>query len=319
MNTLQLTIKTISMNKRNWTLKDVPDLTGKTIIVTGANTGLGYESVKVFAQNGANVVMACRSVEKGETARKQLVRLFPSSIIQVMHLDLADLQSIHNFAATFRESHAHLDVLLNNAAVKMVPYSQTKDGFESQMGINHLGHFALTGVLLDVLKKSPKSRVVNVSSLSHKQGTLDFGNLTFENGKDFTPMKAYGRSKLANLLFTYELQRFFDSKGIDCMAVAAHPGISKTNNSNGDESNLLMKVYKLSVSYIIQQANMGAMPEIRASVDPDVQPGNYYGPGGVLELSGHPVLVQPKRAALDVESAYKLWEASERLTAITYK
>jgi len=300
-------------------MKDIPDLTGKTIIVTGANTGLGFEAVKVFARNGANVVMACRSAEKGETARKQLVRLYPSSIIQFMQLDLADLKSIHRFAATFRKSHAHLDVLLNNAAVKMAPYSLTQDGFESQMGVNHLGHFALTGVLLDVLKKSPKSRVVNVSSLSHKQGKMDFENLTFENTKDYTPLKAYRRSKLSNLLFTYELQRFFDSKGIDCLALAAHPGISKTNNSTEAESNLLMKFYKLSVSYIVQPASMGALPQIRASVDPQVKPGEYYGPGGVLELSGYPVLVRPKSTALELETARMLWEASERLTAVKYQ
>ena len=306
------------MNKQNWTLDNIPDLTGKTIIVTGANTGLGYESVKAFAQNGANVVMACRSVEKGEAARKQIVRLFPSSIIQVMQLDLADLKSIHRFAATFRESHAHLDVLLNNAAVMMVPYSLTKDGFESQMGINHLGHFALTGVLLDVLKKSPGARVVNVSSLSHKQGLMDFDNLLFENGKDFSPMKAYGRSKLANLLFTYELQRFFESNQIDCLSVAAHPGIANTNNPTKMDRNLLMKVYKISFSYIIQSPAMGALPEIRASVDPDVKSGQVYGPGGMLELSGNPVLVQPKRTALDIENAHKLWTVSEKLTSVTF-
>lgn len=307
------------MNKQNWTLKNIPDLTGKTIIVTGANTGLGFESVKAFAQNGANVVMACRSIEKGETARKKIVRLYPSSIIQVMELDLADLKSIRHFAATFRESHAHLDVLLNNAAVMMVPYSLTRDGFESQMGTNHLGHFALTGILMDVLKKSPKSRVVNVSSLSHKQGEMDFDNLLFEGGKDFTPMKAYGRSKLSNLLFTYELQRFFESNGIDCMAVAAHPGISNTRNPSKMDRSLLMKFYNASFSHIIQQPSMGALPEIRASVDLSVKPAEYYGPGGVLELSGHPVLVRPKRTAYDIENARKLWEISEKLTSVTYK
>jgi NAD(P)-dependent dehydrogenase (short-subunit alcohol dehydrogenase family) len=307
------------MNKQNWTLKDIPDLTGKTIIVTGANTGLGFESVKVFAQNGANVVMACRSIEKGEVARKKIVRLYPSSIIQVMELDLADLKSIRHFAATFRESHAHLDVLLNNAAVMMAPYSLTKDGFENQMGTNHLGHFALTGILMDVLKKSPKSRVVNVSSLSHKQGEMDFGNLLFDNGKDFTPMKAYGRSKLSNLLFTYELQRFFELKGIDCMAVAAHPGIANTRNPSKMDRNLLMKIYHASFSHIIQQPSMGALPQIRASVDISVKPSEYYGPGGMLELSGHPVLVRPKRTAFDVENARKLWIVSEKLTSVTYQ
>jgi NAD(P)-dependent dehydrogenase (short-subunit alcohol dehydrogenase family) len=307
------------MDKKNWTLNDIPDLTGKTIIVTGANTGLGFESAKAFARNGANVVMACRSMEKGEIARKQIVRIFPSSIIQVMQLDLADLKSIRDFAATFRQSHAHLDVLLNNAAVIMVPYTLTKDGFESQMGINHLGHFALTGVLLDILKKSPGSRIVNVSSLSYKQGNIDFNNLLFENGKDFSPIKAYGRSKLSNLLFTFELQRFFESKGIDCMAVAAHPGISNTNNPGKAEKNMLMKIYKISFSFIIQPPNMGAMSEIRASVDPDIKSGDFYGPGGMLELSGHPVRVQSKLSATDVEIAHKLWEVSEKLTSVTYK
>ena len=307
------------MNRQNWTLNNIPDLTGKTIVVTGANTGLGYESVKVFAQNGANVVMACRSVEKGEMARKQLVRLFPSSIIQVMELDLADLKSIHNFALTFKQSHAHLDVLLNNAAVMLVPYSLTKDGFENQMGTNHLGHFALTGILLDILKKSPKSRVVNVSSLSHKQGMMDFDNLLFENGKDFSAMKAYGRSKLSNLLFTYELQRFFDTKGIDCISVAAHPGVTNKNKTSLREAKLLMKIYKLLLSEIIQSPAMGALPEIRASVDPNVKGGEYYGPGGMLELSGHPALVQPKQTAFNVEDARKLWEVSEKLTSVKYQ
>jgi len=307
------------MNRQNWTLNDIPDLTGKTIIVTGANAGLGFESVKAFVHNGANVVMACRSMEKGEMARKQIIRLYPSSIIQVMELDLADLKSIHNFAVTFRQSHAHLDVLLNNAAAMMVPYSLTKDGFESQMGINHLGHFALTGVLMDLLKKSPDSRVVNVSSLSHKQGTMDFDNLLFKNGTDFTPMKAYGRSKLCNLLFTYELQRFFNSRNIDCKSMAAHPGISSTNNpSRKEETNMLMKIYKLSFSSIIQPASMGALPEIRASVDPNVKPNDYFGPGGLLELSGHPVLVRPKSSALDVDTAHRLWEISETLTSVKY-
>jgi len=307
------------MNKRNWTLADIPDLTGKTIIVTGANTGLGFEAVKAFALNGANVIMACRSLEKGEMARKQLVRFFPSSIIQVMQLDLADLKSIRSFATTFRESHAHLDVLLNNAALMMAPYSVTKDGFESQMGINHLGHFALTGVLMDVLRKSPGSRVVNVTSLSHRQGNIDFDNLLFENGKDFSAVKAYGRSKLSNLLFTYELQRFFESNKIDCIAVAAHPGIANTNNpSSVAEKNMLMKIYKLSFSSIIQPPSLGALPEIRASVDLDVKGGDFYGPGGLLELSGHPTLVSPKQTALDAAKAHKLWVVSENLTAVTY-
>jgi NAD(P)-dependent dehydrogenase (short-subunit alcohol dehydrogenase family) len=201
----------------------------------------------------------------------------------------------------------------------MVPFSLTKDGFENQMGTNHLGHFALTGVLLDLLKKTPKSRVVNVSSLSHKQGTMDFDNLLFENGKDFTPMKAYARSKLANLLFTYQLKRFFESKGIDCLALAAHPGIANTKNSGKEERTFLMKIYKLSFSYLIQPPSMGSLSEIRASVDLNVKSGDFYGPGNLLELSGHPVLVQPKPTALDAAAANKLWDISQKLTSVTFK
>jgi len=307
------------MNKQNWTLNDIPDLIGKTIIVTGANTGLGFESVKAFAQNGANVVMACRSFEKGEMARKQIIRLYPSSNIQVMELDLADLKSIRNFAHTFRQSHAHVDVLLNNAAVMMAPFTKTKDGFESQMGINYLGHFALTGILLDLLKKTPGSRVVNVSSLSHKQGMMDFDNLLFENGKDYTSMKAYGRSKLSNLLFTFELQRFFESKGINCISVAAHPGISNTTKPSKKDTKLWNKFSKKIFTTVIQPAVMGALPEIRASVDQNVRAGEYYGPGGLLELAGYPVVVRPKLIAYDVEIAHKLFEVSEKLTSVTYK
>jgi len=160
---------------------------------------------------------------------------------------------------------------------------------------------------------------VNVSSLSYKQGSMDFDNLLFETGKDFTPMKAYARSKLANILFTYELKRFFESKGIDCMAIAAHPGIANTKNSGKEEKTLLKNIDKLSFSYLIQPPSMGALPEIRASVDPKVNSGDFYVPGGLLELSGNPVVVQPKFTSFDVEQAYKLWVVSERLTSVTFQ
>jgi NAD(P)-dependent dehydrogenase (short-subunit alcohol dehydrogenase family) len=306
------------MNKHSWTLSDIPDLRGKTIVVTGGNSGLGFESVKAFAAKGANLIIACRSIEKGENARKQILRIYKSAIIQVMKLDLADLNSIRNFVTNFKQNNAHLDVLLNNAGVMVVPYRLTKDGFESQMGTNLLGHFALTGLLLDLLKKTPKSRVVNVTSLSYKQGVMDFDNLLFENGKDFTPMKAYGRSKLSILLFTFELQRFFDSKGIDCMAVSAHPGVSNTYKSERVETSLSLKLYKLLFSRLIQSASMGALPQIRASVDSEVKSGDCYGPGGIFELSGYPILVKPKSIVYDIDSAHKLWEISEKLTSVNF-
>ncbi|MDR3652115.1 MAG: oxidoreductase [Paludibacter sp.] len=306
------------MNKHFWTLTDIPDLRGKTIIVTGANSGLGFESVKAFAGKGANIIMACRSVDKGEKAKKQILRIYKTATIQVMELDLADLSSIRNFVSNFKQNNAHLDVLLNNAGVMIVPYCLTKDGFESQMGVNFLGHYALTGLLLDLLTKTPKSRVVNVSSLSHKQGIMDFANLLFEDAKDFKPMKAYGRSKLSILLFTYELQRFFESKGIDCIAVAAHPGVSNTYSSEREETSFSMKLFKTLFSYIMQSAAMGALPQIRASVDSTVKSGEFYGPRGFLQLSGYPELVKPKRTALDIANAHKLWEVSEKLTSVKF-
>lgn len=303
----------------NWTTKNIPDLTGKTIIVTGGNSGLGFESVKAFAGRNAYVIMACRSVDKGRIARKQILEIFPAGKIEVMELDLANLNSIKAFTERYSLRHKHLDVLLNNAGVMMIPYSKTTDGFEKQFGTNHLGHFALTGLLLEQLKNTPQSRVVTVSSMAHKRGVMDFGNLMFENGKGYNPMKAYGRSKLANLLFAFELQRFFDKNNIDCLSVAAHPGVSDTNLA----MHLVNKwVYKLLLplfSFMIQPADMGALPQIRAAVDSEAKGGQYLGPDGKREMKGYPVSVQSNKAAQDEDIARKLWQISEQLTAVVFK
>jgi len=196
------------MANKNWDVTDIPDLTGKTIIVTGGNSGLGFEAVKALSSKGAEVILACRSTKKGKLAKNQLTEAQPNSKITVMELDLADLKSIRNFVELFKQKHTQLDILLNNAGIMMVPYGLTKDGFENQIGTNHLGHFALTGLLLDLLKNTPKSRVVSVTSMAHKAGSMDFNNLLFNKGVGYTPFKAYGRSKLCNLLLTYELQRY---------------------------------------------------------------------------------------------------------------
>jgi len=307
------------MTSKNWTIADIPDLSGKTIIVTGGNSGLGYESVKVFAGKGAKVILACRTLNKGEQAKKQILELYPAADISVMGLDLMDLASIRSFATSFTQSHTRLDVLLNNAGIMMVPYGLTKDGFEKQLGTNHLGHFALTGLLLDILKKTPKSRVVNVSSMAHKSGVMDFNNLLFEKGAGYSPMKAYGRSKLSNLLFTYELQRFFEANKIDCIALAAHPGVSDTNLFNQAAPEWLLNIFRPLLLLMIQPAAMGALPGMRASVDPNAMGSDYYGPGGKREIKGYPVVVQPKETALDKESARILWETSEKLTSVVYK
>ena len=306
------------MATNNWTIADIPDLTGETVIVTGGNSGLGFESVKAFALKGALVIMACRSVIKGEEAKKQILKFLPKADIRVMELDLTDLKSIRNFATNFKKGHTRLDVLLNNAGIMMVPYSLTKDGFESQLGTNHLGHFALTGLLLEVLKNTPNSRVVNVSSMAHSTGELDFNNLLYENGKGYSATKAYSRSKLSNLLFTYELQRFFEKNKINSISLAAHPGFSSTNLANHLINKWYFRILKPLFIKMGQPASMGALPQIRASVDPQAKANDYYGPDGKRQMKGYPVLVNPKPRAFDKESAKKLWEVSEKLTSVIY-
>ena len=305
------------MKKENWTTTNIPDLAGKVIIVTGGNSGLGYESVKAFAEKGAEVILTTRSVEKGETAKQQIGKV--KGKIVVMQLDLMDFASIKSFADNFAKKYSRLDVLLNNAGIMTTPYFLTKDGLEAQMGTNHFGHFALTGQLFELIKKTPGSRVVNVSSMAHKQGKMDFDNLLFENGKGYSPIKSYGRSKLSNLFFTYELQRRIEAAGINSIAVAAHPGVSNTNLFQYLEDKMIFKILKPLMSPFIQEQEMGALPEIRASVDSQVKGGEYYGPDGFNEMKGFPVRVQSNSTSHNLEDAKKLWEVSEKLTGVRFK
>ena len=304
------------MKNEQWTKENIPDLTGKIIVVTGGNSGLGYEAVKAFAVNGAEVILASRSVENGENAKKQMGEV--KGKIVVMQLDLSDFESIRKFADTFTKKYTRLDVLLNNAGIMMTPYFTTKDGLEAQNGINHFGHFALTGQLFDVIKSTPNSRIVNVSSIAHKQGEMDFENPLFENGKGYSSTKSYGRSKLSNLLFTYELQRRIEASGLKPMAVAAHPGVSDTNLARYLEDKFLFKILKVLMSPFFQSAEMGALPEIRASVDENVKAGEYYGPDGFREMKGYPVKVKSNEASHSVADAKKLWKLSEEITGIKF-
>jgi len=304
------------MKNEKWTTDNIPDLQGKIIIVTGGNSGLGYESVKAFAENRAEVILASRSVEKGEAAKTEIEKNNPIGRIVVMQLDLMDLASIKSFAAKFKEKYNKLDILLNNAGIMTTPYFLTKDGFEAQMGTNHLGHFALTALLFDLIVKTSKSRIVNVSSSAHKQGQMDFNNLLFENGKDYSPIKSYGRSKLSNLLFTYELQRQIDTKGIDALAVASHPGVAQTNLARYLEGKWWFKLLTPIFMLISQDQAHGALPQIRAAVDPDVKGGEYYGPH--KGMKGFPVIVESNEASHKLEDAKKLWEVSQQLTGIRF-
>ena len=303
--------------KQKWSSDDIPDLSGKTIIVTGGNSGLGFEAVKSFSAKGAETILACRNEQDGEYAKKKTLEERPSAKINVMILDLADLKSIHSFVGKIEEKYPKINVLLNNAGI-VCPYKKTKDGFEMQIGTNHLGHFALTGLLLHLLKNTKGSRVVNVSSLGHKFGKLDFDNFMFEKG-GYAIMKAYETSKLSNLLFTYELQRRFEKFNIDCIAVAAHPGVAKSNLSKYVTKKPLYKVgIAISNSIMSQNTSMVALPQIRASVDPLVKGGDYFGPGGFQEWKGYPVKVKSNDASYDLNNAKELWSISEKLTKVNY-
>jgi NAD(P)-dependent dehydrogenase (short-subunit alcohol dehydrogenase family) len=305
-----------------WTQNDIPDLSGKVIIVTGANSGLGYEAAKEFARKGARTVLACRNIDKAQAALDQIHAEIsagiPGAHAEIMQLNLASLASVREFAEAFKSRFDRLDILVNNAGIMWVPYQKTEDGFESQFGTNHLGHFALTGLLMDLLLKTPDARVVNVSSVGHRSGMIDFDDLMFEGGQGYGRHRAYGRSKLANLLFTYELQRKFEAVDADAIATAAHPGGSNTNLARNIEDIWYFKALRPVLEKMMQGAEMGALPTLRAAVDPAASGGEYYGPNGFMEQTGYPVIVQSSNASHNMADARRLWEASEQLTGIHY-
>jgi len=300
-----------------WTVSNVPDLTGKVIVITGATSGLGFEDAKVFAQKGATIILACRNMDKAKKTLAKILKKQPNAQVEIMKLDLTSLDSIHKFATEFKEKYDRLDILVNNAGIMMVPYQTTEDGFESQMGTNHLGHFALTGLLYDLIIKTDGARIVNVSSNGHKFGDIDFKNFMFEDGEGYSRTKAYGNSKLANLLFTYELDRRLKADNANVIAVAAHPGMANTSLAD-HMMGWFAPVLKGLFGLFMQSAAKGALPTIRAAVDPNVQSGDYYGPGGRNEHRGYPVKVESNEKSHNVEDAKKLWQVSEELTGVKY-
>ncbi len=300
-----------------WIAEDIPDLTGIVAVVTGANSGIGLETARELARKGADTILACRSIDRGQSATKALRAEVPDSRVTLMALDLGSLASIERFARLFIKTHSRLDVLVNNAGIMAVPYSQTEDGFESQMGTNHLGHFALTGMLLELLLATDGARVVTVSSVAHRAGKMDFSNLLFEN-RGYSPFRAYWRSKLANLLFTYELQRRFESAGADALSLATHPGFSSTNISRHLGRHWYSRLEGPLIHSFSQRPAMGALPVLRAAVDSQAKGGQYYGPGGLLGLRGSPVLVSSNTASRNRQHARRLWRLSEELTGVHY-
>lgn len=296
-----------------WTADRIPNLDGKTTVVTGANSGLGYETALRLAEHGATVVLACRNRERGERAVQSIKAAVPDARIEFMQLDLASLDSIRAFAEAFAAGHDRLDVLVNNGGVMGLPRTITEDGFEMQFGVNHLGHFALTGLLLDSLAAAPDSRVVTVSSRMHADGEMDWDDLMGE--QDYDNWGAYRQSKLANLLFAFELQRRLAAAGASTTSIGVHPGRTVTNwpdNFTGVNKMLMTVVGRLTS----QSAAIGALSQLYAATDPAAKPGAYYGPDG--DTKGFPEETRASEAAYNEADAQRLWVLSEGLTGVAY-
>jgi len=298
-----------------WTTADIPDQTGRVAVITGANTGLGYETARALAEHGAHVVLAVRNLDKGKDAAALIHKNSPNADVALQELDLTSLDSIRAAAEQLRATHDHIDLLINNAGVMYTPKSHTKDGFELQFGTNHLGHFAFTGLLLDRLLPVAGSRIVTVSSVGHRiLADIHFDDLQWE--RSYNRVAAYGQAKLANLLFTYELQRRLASHGTT-IAAAAHPGMSDTELMRNMPAPLV-SISERIAPVVAQNPAMGALPTLRAASDPTVLGGQYYGPDGIGQTRGYPKIVGSSKKSHDAERQRRLWAVSEELTGVTY-
>jgi NAD(P)-dependent dehydrogenase (short-subunit alcohol dehydrogenase family) len=306
------------MTGRGWSISDVPDQTGCVAIVTGSTSGLGLEAARVLTRAGSRVIIAARSEVKARRVMSELERKDPSAQFEFQLLDVSSFASVRVFAELFHERERSLDLLINNAGIMMVPYGETSDGNELQFGTNHLGHFALTGLLLPALERASASRVVTVSSIAHKGGDIDFDDLQFGGGHGYSPMRAYRRSKLANLLFALELDRRLDAVGASTISVAAHPGVSDTSLADHLVDNRWRRLLRPIASRVLQDAAQGALPILRAATDPGVRGGQFFGPARLGETMGPSVLARPSSLARDPDAGRRLWDASESLTGVPF-
>jgi NAD(P)-dependent dehydrogenase (short-subunit alcohol dehydrogenase family) len=297
-----------------WDAKDIPDQSGRTAIVTGANSGLGLVTARELARAGASVVMACRNLDKGHAAIDEVRAAVPDAQVQLDELDLASLASVRAFTDRFKPTRDGLDLLINNAGVMGTPRRRTADGFELQFGTNHLGHFALTTALLETMEGREDARVVTLSSTAHKMGRINFDNLNGD--RRYFRWNAYGQSKLANLLFALELDRRLRAAGSTVKSLAAHPGYAATNLQSAGPPMFDRLVMVASNALIAQSDEMGALPILYAATQPGLEGGTYVGPDGFQEQRGYPKIVQPSGRARDPETARRLWEVSERMTAV---
>lgn len=297
-----------------WTAADIPDQTGRTAVITGANTGLGFETAAALAAHGAHVVLAVRNLDKGKQAAARITEATPGAEVELQELDLTSLASVRAAAAQLKSDHQRIDLLINNAGVMYTPRQTTADGFEMQFGTNHLGHFALTGLLIDRLLPVAGSRVVTISSVGHRiRAAIHFDDLQWE--RRYRRVAAYGQAKLANLLFTYELQRRL-APGGTTIAVASHPGVSNTELVRNMPRPLVAVAAILAP--LMQDAELGALPTLRAATDPAVRGGQYFGPDGFGEIRGYPKVVASSAQSHDEQLQRRRWAVSEELTGVVY-
>ena len=299
------------MSNKNWNTQNIPDQNGKVVIITGATSGLGKEAAKIFAQKNATVIMPVRNTEKAKSVREEIIKINANAKIDIRSLDLSSLNSIKLFAVEISKSYNQLDILINNAGIMYCPYSKTQDGFEMQMGTNHLGPYALTAQLMPLLMKTTNSRIVNTASLAHLTGNIDFEDINWENRK-YKTMQAYADSKIANLYFHYELAKKLKVQKNAPLVIAAHPGWTKT------ELDRHIGIVGIISSIIGQKAEMGVLPTLRAAIDPEANSGDYFGPDGFREMRGNPVKVKSNAMSLNAQKAEQLWTISEKLTGIKY-
>ncbi len=298
------------MKTQKWTKDNIPDIQDKTVLITGANSGLGFEASKALAEKGATVIMASRDRAKGEKAVQTLTEVYPSANIDLMQLDLSSLQDVRKFADEFNGQYETLDILINNAGVMAPPYNTTADGFELQIGVNHLGPFALTGLILKKILAAPTGRIVMVSSFIHKIGSIRFNDIHWK--RKYARWPAYGQSKLANLLFTYELDRRLQEANLRTMAVAAHPGYARTSLQRHTG------LFSFLNHFMAQSPQMGVLPILYAATEWQVGGGQFFGPNGIMELRGYPRKTRSSALSYDMEIARKLWALSEELTGVRY-
>lgn len=299
------------MKNKKWGVQNINEQKGKTIIITGATSGLGKEATRVLAKKNATVIMAVRNTQKAEMVVSEIRKEYANVKIDIRDLDLGSLDSISSFAKGVLEDYKKLDILINNAGIMMCPYSKTKNDFEIQMGTNHLGPFALTGLLMPLLLNTKNARIVSTSSVAHNQGNIDFTDINWEKRK-YDTSKAYSDSKLANLYFSYELKRRLENVKNPPLVVTAHPGGTKTNLARHSG------IFNIFMNLLFLPVEKGVLSTLRAATDVNAKSGDYYGPGGFMQVRGFPELVQSSKMSHNLTNAKRLWDLSEQLTGVQY-